>query len=125
MVFVLRLGRDKCGPFSKKVVVSFLKNIGSPLWVLQKERKSGHWQVERLQFLKREQRGLRLRYAVIDLQPGDLQTAKFSCLLHHKGALIFQIKRPLFWKNARICPSLITIPPTWKKQDDNFAAGRR
>ena len=76
---------------------------------MQKERKSGHWQVERLQFLKREQRGLRLRYAVIDLQPGDLQTAKFSCLLHHKGALIFQIKRPLFWKNARICPSLFAM----------------
>ena len=75
--------------------------------MVQKERKSGHWQVERLQFLKREQRGLRLRYAVIDLQPCDLQTAKFSCLLHHKGALIFQIKRPLFWKNARICPSLV------------------
>ena len=64
--------------------------------MVQKERKSGHWQVERLQFLKREQRGLRLRYAVIDLQPCDLQTAKFSCLLHHKAALIFQIKRPLF-----------------------------
>ena len=77
--------------------------------MLQKERKSGHWQVERLQFLKREQRGLRLRYAVIDLQPCDLQTAKFSCLLHHKGAPIFQIKRPLFWKNGRICPSLCAI----------------
>ena len=76
--------------------------------MLQKERKSGHWQVERLQFLKREQRGLRLRYAVIDLQPGDLQTAKFSCLLHHKGSQIFQIKRPLFWKNARICHFLMT-----------------
>ena len=75
--------------------------------MVQKERKSGHWQVERLQFLKREQRGLRLRYAVIDLQPCDLQTAKFSCLLHHKGALIFQIKRPLFWKNGQICPSLV------------------
>ena len=74
--------------------------------MLQKERKSGHWQVERLQFLKREQRGLRLRYAVIDLQPCDLQTAKFSCLLHYKGALIFQNKRPLFWKNGHICPSL-------------------
>ena len=77
--------------------------------MLQKERKSGHWQVERLQFLKREQRGLRLRYAVIDLQPCDLQTAKFSCLLHHKGALIFQIKRPLFWKNGQICPSLVVF----------------
>ena len=64
--------------------------------MVQKERKSGHWQVERLQFLKREQRGLRLRYAVIDLQPCDLQTAKFFCLLHNKGTLIFQIKRPLF-----------------------------
>ena len=74
--------------------------------MVQKERKSGHWQVERLQFLKREQRGLRLRYAVIDLQPGDLQTANFSCLLNHKGALIFEIKRPLFWKNTRISPSL-------------------
>ena len=41
--------------------------------MVQKERKSGHWQVERLQFLKGEQRGLRLRYAVIDLQPCDLQ----------------------------------------------------
>ena len=61
--------------------------------MLQKERKSGHWQVERLQFLKREQRGLRLRYAVIDLQPCDLQTAKIFCLLQHKGARIFQIKR--------------------------------
>ena len=69
--------------------------------MLQKERKSGRWQVEKLQFLKREQRGLRLRYAVIDLQPCDLQTAKFSCLLHHKGALIFQIKRPLFCRASR------------------------
>ena len=64
--------------------------------MVQKERKSGHWQVERLQFLKREQRGLRLRYAVIDLQPFDLQTAKFSCLLHHKGAPILRIK-PFFF----------------------------
>ena len=32
---------------------------------------------------------------------------RFPFLLHHKGALIFQIKRPLLWKNARICPSLI------------------
>ena len=76
--------------------------------MLQKERKSGHWQVERLQFLKREQRGLRLLYPVIDLQPCDLQTAKFACLLHHRGALICQIKRPLFWKNGQICPSLLT-----------------
>ena len=50
----------------------------------QKERKSGHWQVERLQFLKREQRGLRLCYAVVDLQPWGLQMAIFSYLLQHK-----------------------------------------
>ena len=75
--------------------------------MVQKERKSGHWQVERLQFLKREQRGLRLRYGVRDLQPCDLQAAKLSCFLDQKRALIFQIKRPLFWKNGRICPSLV------------------
>ena len=44
--------------------------------MLQKERKTGHWQVERLQFHKREQRGLRLRDAVIDLQPFDLQNGQ-------------------------------------------------
>ena len=95
--------------------------------MLQKERKSGHWQVERLQFLKREQRGLRLRYAVIDLQPCDLQTAKFSCLLHHKGALIFQIKRPLFWKNGRICPSLVEMmnPGIFSKKLISFFDGLR
>ena len=79
---------------------------------MQKERKSGHWQVERLQFLKREQCGLRLRYAVIDLQPSD----------HHKGALIFQIKRPLFWKNGRICPSLRGAPIRWKRIFETFVA---
>ena len=52
--------------------------------MVQKERKSGHWQVERLQFLKREQRGLRLHDAVIELQPCYLQTAIFSSLLQHK-----------------------------------------
>ena len=31
---------------------------------------------------------------------------RFPFLSHHKGALIFQIKRPLFWKNDQICPSL-------------------
>ena len=91
--------------FPKKWLFHF-ENLES--FVLQKERKSGDWQVERLQFLEREQRGLRPRYAVIDLQPCDLQTAKISCLLHHKGALIFQIKRPLFWEKGQICPSLLT-----------------
>ena len=31
-----------------------------------------------------------------ELQPWDLPMAKFSCLLQHKGAQIFQIKQPLF-----------------------------
>ena len=75
--------------------------------MVQKERKSGHWQVERFVIpQKRTTWSPPALQVVVDLQPWGLQMAIFSYLLQHKGALIFQIKRPLFWKNGRICPSL-------------------
>ena len=46
--------------------------------MLQKERKSGRWQVERLQFLQREQRGLhvcvtgRNRFAALGFANGHI-----------------------------------------------------
>ena len=33
----------------------------------------------------------------------------FSCLLQHKGAPIFQIKQPLFWKKRQISASLVFL----------------
>ena len=64
-----------------------MKNWGA--FVLQKARKDGHLQVPRLQFLRRDQRGLHMRRTVVDSQPWDSQMTIFSCLLQHKGAPIF------------------------------------
>ena len=58
------------------------------------------------QFLRRDQRGLHMRRTVVDSQPWDSQMTIFSCLLQHKGAPIFQIKQPLFWKKRQISASL-------------------
>ena len=44
-----------------------------------------------------------------ELQSFDLPMTRFPFLLHHKGALIFQIKQPLFWKNGHIYPSLLGV----------------
>ena len=77
--------------------------------MLQKARKDGHLRVPRLQFLRRDQRGLHMRRTVVDSQPWDSQMTIFSCLLQYKGAPIFQIKQPLFWKKRQISASL--APP--------------
>ena len=101
----MQIGRDKSGRFSKKVVV-WLEKLGllcgakgTEIWSLasRKVRNSSK---------ENNVVSTSALHVVIDLQPGDLQTAKVSFLLHHKGAPIFQIKRTLFWKNAQICPSL-------------------
>ena len=62
-----------------------------------------------LQFLRRDQRRLRLPRVAVDSQPCDLPMTNFSCLLQHKGAPIFQIKQPPFWKKRQICTSLCPL----------------
>ena len=59
-----------------------------------------------LQFLRRDQRRLRLPRVAVDSQPCDLPMTNFLCLLQHKGAPILQTKQPLFWKKRQICASL-------------------
>ena len=59
-----------------------------------------------LQFLRREQRRLRLPSAAVNSQPWGLSMAIFSYLLQQKFAPIFQIKQPLFWKKRQISASL-------------------
>ena len=82
-----------------------LKNWGS--FVLQHARKVGHLRVAMLQFLRRDQRRLRLPRTAVDSQPCDLPMTNFSCLLQHKGAPTSQLKQPLFWKKRQICASLM------------------
>ena len=59
-----------------------------------------------LQFLRRDQRRLRLPRVTEVSQPCDLPMAIFSYLLQQEFAPIFQIKQPLFWKKRQICASL-------------------
>ncbi len=73
---------------------------------MQKTRKDGHLKVKRLQFLRRDQRRLRLPRVAVDSQSWGLSMAIFSYLLQQKFAPIFQIKQPLFWKKRQICASL-------------------
>ena len=63
-----------------------------------------------------------------ELQSFDLPTTRFPFLLQHKGLLIFEIKRPLFWKNGQICPSLDVYsdedgsrPPGWSDDEEGEA----
>ena len=101
-------------------IVKLRVNYGKLLWnrelfqnwgsfVLQKTRKVGNLQVAMLQFPRRDQRHLRLPHVAADWQPCDLPMTNFSCLLQDKGAPIFQIKQPLFWKKRQICSSLSVI----------------
>ena len=69
--------------------------------MLHQTRKVGHWQVARLQFLRRDQRRLRLPRVAVDSQSWGLSMAIFSYLLQQKIAPIFQIKQPLFGKKDR------------------------
>ena len=73
---------------------------------MQKAGKFGRLQVTRLQIYYGATQAETTLFSFEELQSFDLPMTRFPFLLHHKGALIFQIKRPLFWKNARICPSL-------------------
>ena len=82
-----------------------LKKWGS--FVLQQIRKVGYFRVARLQFLRRDQRRLRLPRVAVDSQPWGLSMAIFSYLLQQKFALIFRIKQPRFWKKIQICASLL------------------
>ena len=74
--------------------------------MVQKAGKFGRLQVTRLQIYYGVTQAETTLFSFEELQSFDLPMTRFPFLLHHKGALIFQIKRPLFWKNARICPSL-------------------
>ena len=95
-----RLGKPSKFPLTATKKWLFdLKNWGA--FVLQKARKDGHLRVPRLQFLRRDQRRLRLPRVAVDSQPCDLPMTNFSCLLQHKGAPIFQIKQPLFCSRQR------------------------
>ena len=69
-----------------------------------------------LQFLRRDQRRLRLPRVAVDSQPWGLSMAMFSYLLQQKFAPIFIVKQPLFWKKRQICASLDVIHST-KKED--------
>ena len=46
--------------------------------MLNKRRRVGHWQVAALQFLRRDERRLRLPGSAADLQPHDLEMTNFS-----------------------------------------------
>ena len=74
--------------------------------MVQKAGKFGRLQVTRLQIHYGVTQAETTLFSFEELQSFDLPMTRFPFLLHHKGALIFQIKRPLFWKNGRICPSL-------------------
>ena len=81
-----------------------LKNWGKIL--LYERRKDGHLRTPRLQFLRRDQRGLRLPRVGIDSQFARSPSGHFSYLLQQKVAPIFQIKKPLFWEKGQISASL-------------------
>ena len=74
--------------------------------MVQKAGKFGRLQVTRLQIYYGVTQAETTLFSSEELQSSDLPMTRFPLLLHHKGALIFQIKRPLFWKNGQICPSL-------------------
>ena len=74
--------------------------------MVQKAGKFGRLQVTRLQIYYGVTQAETTLFSFEELQSFDLPMTRFPFLLHHKGALIFQIKRPLFWKNGQICPSL-------------------
>ena len=73
--------------------------------MLQPERKSGHWQVERPQFLEREERGLSLRYAVIDFcSLGVCKWPYFLTSYNTKEPSFFKSNDHFFGKTARFAP---------------------
>ena len=94
-----------------------LKNLGS--FVVQKAGKFGRLQVTRLQIYYGVTQAETTLFSFEELQSFDLPMTRFPFLLHHKGALIFQIKRPLFWKNGQICPSLAVVNVAVKKDTDD------
>ena len=81
-----------------------MENWGA--FVLQKARKDGHLRVPRLRIHYRTTHVKTTLISTEELQPWDSQMTIFSCLLQHKGAPIFQIKQPLFWKKRQISASL-------------------
>ena len=74
--------------------------------MLQTARKYGHLRVPRLRIHYRTTHVKTTLISTEELQPWDSQMTIFSCLLQHKGAPIFQIKQPLFWKKRQISASL-------------------
>ena len=81
--------------------------------MVQKAGKFGRLQVTRLQIYYGVTQAETTLFSFEELQSFDLPMTRFPFLLHQKGALIFQIKRPLFWKNARICPPLEETTSDW------------
>ena len=73
-------------------------------------RKDGHWQTPRLQFLRRDQRRLRLPRVAVDSQPCDLPMTNFLCLLHTKEPQFCKPNNHFFGKKRQICASLSEIP---------------